>query len=522
MRSKYISLLLVFAFLCGCTSIRYDTDDGENRRSSITERLQYNDSQSLFFPITRQAFSLKMQMEDITSYEHYDELTGFEGRGYIWLREGWNADFELEVPTPQHYSIFITAASVESGDSAGTADAIIALSAGGVRQGAFYADNAKEFRTYSLHGVYLEAGVNRLSLEMLKGSAFIDYVAVNDFELPESRFNSSRLPANPDASNSVRLLMDYFGEIFGQYVLLAQHVTPGTNTEIGAIFGVTGRYPAVRAADLMAYSRSYMGEMPVSDDIDLALEWAEAGGLVSYGWTWYAPPVDGEQSHYYADAAAINLNDAFTLTRIADLDESALVSLRENGVISLTCLELIREIDHMAENLKRLRDEDVPVLWRPLHQAGTRWFWWGACEPEAYVWLWRLMFERFSGYHDLDNLIWVWSGGSGIYYPGDDYVDIIGEDIYTNADISGLPAFSRASGYSSKRRLTALTECGLLPSPDLLNRDRTLWLWTALYRGDYVVDSNGRVWSPFNTPERLKRAYNHELTITLDKLPENY
>ena len=52
---------------------------------------------------------------------------------------------------------------------------------------------------------------------------------------------------------------------------------------------------------------------------------------------------------------------------------------------------------------------DVPVLWRPLHEAYGGWFWWGACGPKAFEQLWRLMFTRFTQVHQLHNLIWVYT-----------------------------------------------------------------------------------------------------------------
>lgn len=500
--------VLVFAFLCGCSRINYEGENGESTNGAGNgANPQYNDNQSTSFPLNRRAFSDKRQMEELTEREVFSEFAGYEGEGYIRLTEGQKVDFRLNLPTAQHYGIGLVMLT-ESG--------VVSLSAGGEEKGAFYLKDADEFTEVRLEGIYLNAGVNILTLTQLKGTAYIDFLLVNDFELPAARFQTSRLPANLSASNNVRLLMDYFGEIFGHKTLLAQHVTPGTNAEILALREKTGRFPALRASDMMAYSRSYSGNKPDVNDIELAVEWARGGGLVSYGWTWFSPIIGDGRSHYYAGLSDFDLDEAVTEVRVALLDEAEVAALREAGTVSRACLEIIRELDHMAQNLKPFQEAKIPVLWRPMHQAATKWFWWGDCDPEAYKWLWRLMFERFSDYHGLDNLIWVWAGQDADYYPGDEFVDIIGEDIYNTAETSNLPAFVRAGFHSSRRKLTAMTECGLLPSPDLLNRDGAFWLWTALYRGDYIIGSER------NTPARLERAYNHEVTITLDKLPEIY
>lgn len=36
---------------------------------------------------------------------------------------------------------------------------------------------------------------------------------------------------------------------------------------------------------------------------------------------------------------------------------------------------LIKDIDTIAVQLKKLQDNGVPVLWRPLHEAEGKWFW---------------------------------------------------------------------------------------------------------------------------------------------------
>ena len=94
------------------------------------------------------------------------------------------------------------------------------------------------------------------------------------------------------------------------------------------------------------------------------------------------------------------------------------------------------DIDRLAIELARLRAAGVTVLWRPLHEAsgheGDGWFWWGrkrtdgVPNAQAYVLLYRHMFDRLVNAHGLHNLIWVWNGQDPAWYPGDDVVDIVG------------------------------------------------------------------------------------------------
>ena len=106
------------------------------------------------------------------------------------------------------------------------------------------------------------------------------------------------------------------------------------------------------------------------------------------------------------------------------------VVIANAGTIPMEAWYLIRDIDAISEQLKILQDNNVTVLWRPLHEASGGWFWWGCRGKDAYQWLWNLMYERQTHYHKLNNLIWVWNGQDPDWYVGDDRCDIIGEDVY--------------------------------------------------------------------------------------------
>lgn len=38
----------------------------------------------------------------------------------------------------------------------------------------------------------------------------------------------------------------------------------------------------------------------------------------------------------------------------------------------------------------------VPVLWRPLHEAGGKWFWWGSHGASVTIKLYDIMFNRLD------------------------------------------------------------------------------------------------------------------------------
>ena len=77
-----------------------------------------------------------------------------------------------------------------------------------------------------------------------------------------------------------------------------------------------------------------------------------------------------------------------------------------------------------------------------------------------------------------------------------------------------------AISYTIKSKAVALTECGRIPNPDYIVRDNAYWLWFALWKGDYIINSDGSISYERVTPEELDYAYNNELFITLDELPD--
>lgn len=117
------------------------------------------------------------------------------------------------------------------------------------------------------------------------------------------------------------------------------------------------------------------------------------------------------------------------------------------------------DLANLANYLKLLQDADIPVLWRPLHEAAGGWFWWGT-DAEAFKALWRYMFNYLKS-EGINNLIWVWTSQTGDddWYPGDAYVDIVGRDLYGDDAASCASNYNTLTGkYSNK--IVTLSECG--------------------------------------------------------------
>jgi mannan endo-1,4-beta-mannosidase len=97
-------------------------------------------------------------------------------------------------------------------------------------------------------------------------------------------------------------------------------------------------------------------------------------------------------------------------------------------------------LDMVAGFDKKLQDAGIPLIFRPFHENNGAWFWWGAssCSPSQFKNLFRYTEEYLRNTKGLHNMLYAYSPGGPIKdeadyasrYPGDEYVDIIGFDMY--------------------------------------------------------------------------------------------
>lgn len=122
-------------------------------------------------------------------------------------------------------------------------------------------------------------------------------------------------------------------------------------------------------------------------------------------------------------------------------------------------------LDTIAAGLKKLDDRGISVLWRPMSEMNGAWFWWGQSYRLDYIALWQHMHNYFTKVKGLHNLIWVYESDSSIhvqnpsdyYYPGDDFVDVMGHNFYNNT--WDLP-FDANALYRSYPKIYAFPQAG--------------------------------------------------------------
>ena len=315
-------------------------------------------------------------------------------------------------------------------------------------------------------------------------------------------------PCNPNALPCVHRMMAYLGELSGKGILTGQHTKTRGMEELRHIEEITGKQPALLGFELLAYSPN-INYWDTDDEcleevegnygtLQNAWEWAAKKGIVTLTWHWFSP-LGGRSKAFYARNTEFDSSKA-----LAD-------GTPENRA-------LLSDMDVMAGLLRPFCQAGVPILWRPFHEGDGDWFWWGAKGAETVKGLWRLMVERFTQKHQLNNLIWVWNSPVPECYPGDDVVDIISCDMYPPAHqhTAQLDKLAQVKSITRQPKIALIGEIGTLPSAEALAQEKAEWVSYMTWCNDFCLTED------FTTNEALREMYEHPWAVTKEKLPELY
>jgi mannan endo-1,4-beta-mannosidase len=331
------------------------------------------------------------------------------------------------------------------------------------------------------------------------------------------------LPAPEDSQNKKRLL-NFLSDQFGKNIISGQMDTSWTTNAsmdmISRVYNDTGKYPALKGFDFLELPKNNAPFFGGMEQINEAIEWWEGKnngvpllsngnihGIVTFCWHWRVGPTN----EFYSDKTKFRIP-----WKDGKLD-------RESDDFKT----IVKDLDKAAEKLKILQERDIPVLWRPLHEASGGWFWWGASGAAQYKALWEFMHEYLTNVKQLNNLIWVWNADNTAWLPNPDTVDIVGRDLYSNTYASQKKEFDIASAMiPSGKRIIALTENGKIPDPDECIKDEAMWSWFMTWNDRYNSydgeSHKDNFWTgeSINTQAHKEKVYHHPRVITLDKLPD--
>jgi mannan endo-1,4-beta-mannosidase len=285
------------------------------------------------------------------------------------------------------------------------------------------------------------------------------------------------------------------------------------------IYAVTGKHPALTCYDFVHLADSPANWIDYSDISPAKTQWTN-NGLVAYMWHWRVPSNEGDAVSSYGFNAPGKGDNVTTF----DIREAL-----KDGTWQHT--QIMNDIKKVAGYLKLLQDQNIPVIWRPLHEAAGSykygaWFWWGRYGTEYTKQLWILLYDQLVNVYHLNNLIWVWTmqvedgydNEMANAYPGNEYVDIVGTDIYATSTASQATVYNKIKQITGGKKLITLSECGMLLDPDKCFTGGDTWSWFMEWY-TYDIASTATVDNFGNTTAHYKEVFTNSHIMNREDMP---
>lgn len=238
---------------------------------------------------------------------------------------------------------------------------------------------------------------------------------------------------------------------------------------------VTGDYPAVYGWELGRIETDALmnlDNVPFAKMKQYIEEGYQRGGVITISW---------------------HLNNPLTGKTAWDPAPGTVASILPHGQKNSVYNSWLDKIASFMLSLKGKNGEYIPVIFRPFHELNGSWFWWGGknCTAQELIQLYQYTETYLRDTKNVHNLLYAYNTdrftSAEAYterYPGDDFVDIIGFDIYQKGDIVSNEKFAIELNKSlttletiakKKNKIPALTEFGYNELPD------ADWWTTVLY-----------------------------------------
>lgn len=303
----------------------------------------------------------------------------------------------------------------------------------------------------------------------------------------------------------------------------------------------TGKAPAILELDIGKYSPfieshngvDYFRDYDLSKLVSEAMAHVSEGGIIMIC-QHLGNPLMNSNSHYSGKIG----------------DDNRWKELMTDGT---ELNEGFREtVDGMRRLTTAFKENGIPFLIRPFHEINGDWFWWcsiqgwkGAhLQQKTMADIWQFYYKMVTEEWGVDNALWVYSPSSGgpsytsgvqtvvkpMYaYPGDDYVDIIGEDWYTGGDASNYNFKAEGDTIGNYETLmepgkpTGICEFGYRGEEEYTAMDFLNTLKQMMSEGLKVSFFSTWTWTDSIFQMKNAREFmNHEMIITRDELLERW
>ena len=220
-------------------------------------------------------------------------------------------------------------------------------------------------------------------------------------------------------NNMQRLTLS--GVMFGHHDDTGYGVNWRLQDDSSDVKAVTGSYPAVYGWDLAKLehdSTADINGIPFKTQRKLVKDAYQRGGVNTFCWHMDNP-----------------VNDLTAW----DTTANSVKEILADGPAHDKYVEYLDKAAKYLKNLKSDNGEAIPILFRPFHELTGGWFWWGSktTDPQDLVAIWRFTIDYLRKKKKVHNLLIVYSTADFnsaddflARYPGDDYVDFIGFDLY--------------------------------------------------------------------------------------------
>ncbi|MBQ8350169.1 MAG: beta-mannosidase [Ruminococcus sp.] len=491
-------------------------------------------SASTSFPYTIEGENLEGATLWTSIYEN--QIPGYSGEGFAYLT-GNALSFKVTVPEDGMYKVSAKIAQILDKEGSGRMETIAV-------NGSEYSKTVPytpEWIDFDFGVVRLKAGENTIEFLNKYGYIAIDTVTVSVAEKKDYSIATDEL-CDSKATPEAKALMKYLKSVYGKHTIAGQQEIYGgghkDNYEWENEFleELTGKIPAIRGLDFMNYNPLYGWD---DGSTERGIAWVkERNGILTASWH-INIPIDFDN---YQIGDTLDWKECTYKNYQASGSTFNTENVLKEGTKEREYFELAME--DLAEQLKKLQDENIPIIFRPLHEAqgneghygdGTSWFWWGDRGAEVYKELWKLLYTTLTEKYDLHNIIWEFNSydysNSHTWYPGDEYVDIVAYDKYNVENERGdgkssgpnLLAISGKFDYlfnlTNGKKMVAMAENDTVPAMDNMIIEDANWLYFCPWYDGGEDGGTAFLSEAYQDYDELKKMYQSEYCITLDELP---
>ena len=335
----------------------------------------------------------------------------------------------------------------------------------------------------------------------------------------------SYTPVNANATEGAQKLYNFLATNYGVKTvsgMMTGDVSSSTLKKLPDVtefYKKTGKYPALVGFDFL-----FATGVKASDDwyqsyTQMALEAAKdlwnQGGIPAFTWHWKDP--SDQIDAFYTKSGNANEYTEFDFTQ-GFTDPSCTVNCTWN-TSSETYQQLVNDIDEIADMFLGLQEAGVAAIFRPLHEASGKWFWWGSKGGAAFQALYNLVYDEMVSVKGVNNLVWVWnpeySNDIG-WNPGASKYDVISLDIYEAWDYSTkyTKAYSERLTNFGSDKILAVSENGSIPDLSVMKANNIAWSWWMpwyqTWDGMFLDQTVDAVW---------KANLESACTISLENMP---